>query len=89
MATLRKSSVMTQEPGRDGQEIKAQQPASRTSQQPWENVIGTSPEGLIISYRVAQQATQQTQDPRSGGWARKPGAWLSSSQRGRLVEGLG
>lgn len=80
---------MTQELGREGQEMDAKQPTSRTSQQPWENVLGTSPEGVIISDRVAQQGARQTQDLRSGRWARKPGAWLGSSQRGGLVEGLG
>lgn len=66
---------MTREPGQDGQEMEAQQPASRTSQQPWENVIGTSPEGLIISYRVAQQATHRPriEGQESGRGSREPG----------------
>lgn len=54
---------MTQEPEWDEQEMDANQPASlyaSANKQPWENLIGMSPEGIIISYCVPQKCTQET-----------------------------
>lgn len=44
--------------------MDANQPASphaSVNRQPWENLIGTGPEGIIISYDGAQKRTQETQ----------------------------
>lgn len=44
--------------------MDANQPASlytSANKQPWENLIGLSPEGIIISLCVPQKCTQETQ----------------------------
>lgn len=54
---------MKQETRWDEQEMDANKPASPHSpanKKPWENLIGMSPEGIIISYRSAQKGTWET-----------------------------
>lgn len=80
---------MKQEPRWDEQEMDANKPASPHSfanKQPWENLIGMSPEGIIISYGGAQKGTQETQQLRGqedvfslpGGWGALPGGWVGT-----------
>lgn len=54
---------MKQETRWDEQEMdanKSASPHSPANKKPWENLIGMSPEGIIISYGGARKGTQET-----------------------------